>query len=157
MSLSESARAGQGAGHGGLSPGMIGARLDRLPATGTVWRMIVLLSLGGMFEFYDLFFTGYVAPGLVRSHILTPTTPGLFGTSGIASFVAALFAGLFVGTIAFSFVADRYGRRLIFTTSLLWYTVCTVVMAFQGSAGGLNLWRFLAGIGIGVELVTIDT
>jgi putative MFS transporter len=30
-------------------------------------------------------------------------------------------------------------------------------MAFQTSAFGLDLWRFLAGIGIGVELVTIDT
>jgi MFS transporter, putative metabolite:H+ symporter len=29
-------------------------------------------------------------------------------------------------------------------------------MAFQTDAFGLNLWRFIAGIGIGVELVTID-
>ncbi len=30
-------------------------------------------------------------------------------------------------------------------------------MAFQYSASGFNLWRFIAGIGIGVELVTIGT
>ena len=30
-------------------------------------------------------------------------------------------------------------------------------MAFQTTAFGLDLWRFIAGIGIGVELVTIDT
>ncbi len=118
---------------------------------------MVLLSLGGFFEFYDLFFTGYVAPGLVREHILTPTTPGLFGTSGVAGFVAALFAGLFVGTMLFGFVADRFGRRTIFTVSLLWYAVASAIMAFQSDAFGLNLWRFIAGIGIGVELVTIDT
>ena len=70
--------------------------------------------------------------------------------------VAALFAGLFVGTALFGFVADRLGRRTIFTFSLLWYTVASVVMAFQSDAFGLNLWRFIAGIGIGVELVTID-
>ena len=28
--------------------------------------MVTLLSLGGMFEFYDLFMTGYVIPGLVK-------------------------------------------------------------------------------------------
>jgi putative MFS transporter len=50
-----------------------------------------LLSFGGFFEYYDLFFTGYVAPGLFRENILTPTTPGLFGTTGVAGFVAALF------------------------------------------------------------------
>ena len=135
----------------------ISARLDRLPTTRRIWMMVVLLSLGGCFEYYDLFLTGYIAPGLVRSHIFTATTAGFFGNNGIASFVAAFFIGLFIGTIAFGFVADRFGRRSIFTASLIWYSVCTLVMAFQHSAGGINLWRLLAGIGIGVELVTIDT
>ena len=140
-----------------MQAGEIGARLDRLPATRSVWTLIALLSLGGFFEFYDLFFTGYVAPGLVREHILTPTTPGLFGTSGVAGFVASFFAGLFVGTLVFGFVADRFGRRTIFTISLLWYAAASAVMAFQTDADGLNLWRFITGIGVGVELVTIDT
>jgi putative MFS transporter len=135
----------------------IGARLDRLSASPAIWTRVVLLSLGGCFEYYDLFLTGYIAPGLVRGGILTPTTPGLFGTSGIASFVAALFAGLFVGTALFGFVADRFGRKTIFTYSLIWYSIASAVMAFQSDAFGLNLWRFIAGIGIGVELVTIDS
>ena len=138
-------------------PAQIAARLDRLPMTRSLWVTVILISLGGFFEYYDLLFTGYIAPGLVREGILTPTTPGLFGQSGIASFVAALFAGLFVGTMLFGFTADRLGRRTIFTLSLLWYTVASVAMAFQNDAFGLNLWRFIAGIGIGVELVTIDT
>ena len=114
-----------------------------------VWSRVALISLGGFFEFYDLFFTGYIAPGLVRSGILAPT--------GIAGFVAAMFSGLFVGTALVSFVADRFGRRVIFTYSLLWYTVASVIMAFQHDVFGLNLWRFISGIGVGVELVTIDT
>jgi len=122
-----------------------------------VWSRVALISLGGFFEFYDLFFTGYIAPGLVRSGILTPTTPGLFGTTGIAGFVAAMFSGLFVGTALVSFAADRLGRRTIFTWSLLWYSVASVIMAFQHDVFGLNLWRFISGIGVGVELVTIDT
>ena len=72
-------------------------------------------------------------------------------------FVAATFAGLFIGTLVFGFVADRFGRRTIFTFSLLWYCVATVVMAFQNTGVGVVLWRLIAGIGIGVELVTIDT
>jgi putative MFS transporter len=137
--------------------GLISARLDRLPATRAIWTRVILLSLGGFFEFYDLFFSGYIAPGLVRSHILTATTRGLFGTTGIASFIAAMFSGLFIGTALFGFVADRFGRRTIFTGSLLWYTAASVVMAFQNDVSGLNFWRFIAGIGVGVELVTIDT
>jgi len=141
----------------GDTASILSARLDRLPATRTIWKMVVLLSLGFFFEMYDLLFTGYVAPGLVKSGLLNATTPGLFGTTGVASFIAALFSGLFIGTIACGFLADRFGRRSIFTASLLWYTVANVIMAFQETAFGLNLWRFLAGIGIGVELVTIGT
>jgi MFS transporter, putative metabolite:H+ symporter len=114
---------------------------------------VALISLGGFFEFYDIFFAGYIAPGLVRSGILASS-----GTAGgVAGFVAAMFSGLFVGTALVSFVADRFGRRTIFTYSLLWYTAASVVMAFQHHAFGLNLWRFISGIGVGVELVTIDT
>ncbi|MBV8968385.1 MAG: MFS transporter [Verrucomicrobia bacterium] len=142
---------------GVVTAGVIAARLDRLPQTFTVWKLIILLSLGFFFELYDLLFTGNIAPGLVKSGILTPTTPGVFGSAGIASFVAALFGGLFIGAIACGFLADKYGRRAIFTYSLLWYTAANVVMAFQSTAFGLNLWRFVSGIGIGVELVVIGT
>jgi len=137
--------------------GRISARLDRLPATRAVWKLIVLLSLGFFFELYDLFFTGYVATGLVKSGILTPTTANFFGASGVASFVAALFGGLFLGTIACGFLADRFGRRAIFTWSLLWYVAANTIMAFQSTADGLNFWRFVSGMGIGVELITIGT
>ncbi|MCB8880502.1 MFS transporter [Acidisoma cellulosilytica] len=135
----------------------IGARLDRLPGTRRIWTMVILLSLGGCFEYFDLFLTGYIAPGLVHAHIFTATTAGFFGNNGIASFVAAFFIGLFIGTLAFGFVADRFGRRRIFTISLIWYSLCTLIMAFQKDAAGINLWRLLSGIGIGVELVTIDS
>jgi hypothetical protein len=45
----------------------IRTRLERLPATRYIWSLVLLLSLGGWFEYYDLFFTAYVGPGLVRS------------------------------------------------------------------------------------------
>ena len=140
-----------------ITSGNITARLDRLPLTRYLWILILLLSLGGWFEFYDLFFTAYVGPGLVKSGILTQTTRSFFGFSGLGAFVAATFAGLFVGTFAFGFIADRLGRRAVFTFSLLWYSVATVIMAFQTTAEGLNIWRLISGIGIGIELVTIDT
>ena len=136
---------------------LIAGRLERLPPTRGFWRRISLLSLGGFFEFYDLFMAAYIQPGLVKAGILTTTTPGLFGIGGFASFVAFFFLGLFVGTALFGFVADRLGRRVIFTGSLLWYAAASLVMAFQQDALHLDIWRFLCGIGIGVELVTIDT
>jgi putative MFS transporter len=131
------------------------ARLDRLPGTRHIWVLITLLSLGGMFEFYDLFMTAYVVPGLVKAGLLKDVQVGIF--AGPALFVAATFTGLFIGTFAFGYVADRYGRRTIFTYSMLWYCAATLIMAFQNSGLEVCLWRLIAGIGIGVELVTIDT
>ena len=137
-------------------PNEISRRLENLPASSHLWRLVILLSLGGCFEIYDLFFTGYIAPGLNRSGLLTTKTEAFFGFSGIGAFVAATFAGLFVGTFFLGFLADRFGRRSIFTYALLAYTAATVVMACQTTSGGVLLWRFIAGIGIGVEIITID-
>jgi putative MFS transporter len=131
------------------------ARLDRLPPAWPVWRLIVLISLGACFEFYDLMMTAYISPVLAKAGIFHKR--GLFGLPDQASFVAATFVGLFIGTIAVSQVADRFGRKRIFVASLLWYTAAAVVMAMQQDAIGIDLWRLVAGIGIGVELVTIDT
>jgi putative MFS transporter len=40
---------------------------------------------------------------------------------------------------------------------MLWYCAATLIMAFQNSGLEVALWRLIAGVGIGVELVTIDT
>ena len=140
----------------GLTPG-VNARIDRLPATRAVWMLVFLLSIGGWFEFYDLFFTAYIGVGLFKSGLFRPTTQGLFDLDGFASFIAALFTGLFLGTIAFSWLSDRFGRRAIFTFSLLWYSIGSLIMAFQATSASIDLWRLIASIGIGVELVNIDT
>jgi putative MFS transporter len=94
-------------------------------------------------------------PGLVKTGMFTGVAIWIF--SGPALFVAATFFGLFIGTFVFGFVADKYGRRAIFTFSMLFYCAATLVMAFQTTGWGVCLWRMIAGIGIGVELVTIDT
>jgi putative MFS transporter len=141
----------------------LSARLDRLPMTRHIWRLVTLISLGGCFEFYDLFLTAYIAPGLNKAGYFTPESLGVFNilgplhVAGVGTFVFALFAGLFVGAIFLGHVADSYGRRTVFTFSLVWYSITTAIMAFQTSGFTVDLWRFIAGIGIGIELVTIDT
>src|SRR5579872_686079 len=133
----------------------IGARVDALPAA-SVWPLVALISLGGFFEFYDLMMTAYISPVLVRDGVFHLGARGLFGLDDQASFAAATFLGLFVGTVAFAGIADRFGRRAIFTFSLLWYTAATLAMAAASGPVGIDLARFVGGAGIGVELVTID-
>ncbi len=139
------------------SPASIAARLDRLPLTRTIWRLVTLISIGGAFEFYDIFLAAYIAPGLNGSGIFKGSTLGLFGIGGMGFFIFCSFMGMFLGCIAFGPVADRFGRRSIFVTALLWYSAATAVMAFQSTAASVDLWRFIASIGVGLEQVTIDT
>jgi putative MFS transporter len=125
--------------------------------TRTLWRLVLLISLGGACELYDIFLTAYISPGLVASGLFANSAVGLFGINGVGFFVFSNFAGMLLGCMFFGYVADRFGRRTIFIFSLLWYSVATAVMAFQNTASGIDLWRFIAGIGIGLEQVTIDT
>jgi len=139
------------------TPASIAARLDRLPLTRTIWRLVTLISIGGAFEFYDIFLAAYIAPGLNAGGVFKGSTLGLFGIGGMGFFIFCSFMGMFLGCMAFGPVADRFGRRSIFVTALLWYSAATAVMAFQSTAAGVDFWRFIASIGVGLEQVTIDT
>ncbi|HEY4165316.1 MAG TPA: MFS transporter, partial [Reyranella sp.] len=57
----------------------IAARLDRLPRSRYTRNLIILISLGGCFELYDLFFGAYIAAGLFAGKLFTPTTQMFFG------------------------------------------------------------------------------
>jgi MFS transporter, putative metabolite:H+ symporter len=132
------------------------ARIDRLPACRSTWMPVLLVSLAAMFEMYDLYQTSYVPLGLIRDGIFSAGEGGFFGLTDQATFASATFMGLFFGAIVFAQVADRFGRRQIFVWALLAYSAATAVLAFQTTRIGVDLCRFAAGIGLGVELVTID-
>lgn len=128
----------------------IAARLDRLPPSRTVWTMVILISLGGVFEFYDLFFTGYVAPGMVQSGLFKPESLGFFAAlqplavAGFGTFVFATFAGLWVGTLVLGYVADR-SNAITALHTILWDALLVAValhvlaIAVYAVAKGHNL------------------
>ena len=135
----------------------VSARLDRLPPTRYFKGLVARIATGGWFEFYEMFMAAYVALGLISSGLYRATTTGLFDVNGFASFLGSFFGGMFVGTVALGGFTDRFGRRSVFTAAMLIYSVATFVAAFQTTPEALDLWRFFAGVGIGVQLITVDT
>ena len=135
----------------------IAARIDALPSGKSLWVFISLLALGGFFELYDLFETGYISSGLLAEKIFHPGNAGIFGISDQAAFASVTFLGLFIGASLLAKYADKFGRRMTFIFALGWYGIFSLMMAFQNTAEGIILCRLLVGIGLGVELVTIDT
>jgi MFS transporter, putative metabolite:H+ symporter len=127
----------------------IAARIERLPLGKFHRRFIALVSLGGWFDFYDIYMMAYIGAALQQSRFLT--------LEQFSAVIAAGFLGMFTGTILFGMGSDRMGRRSAFVAMLLIYSLFTLAGAFAPSANWLIVLRFFAGIGIGAELVVIDT
>jgi MFS transporter, putative metabolite:H+ symporter len=126
----------------------IAARIERLPLGRFHRRFITLVSLGNFFDLYDIFVVAYIGAALQQSHFLT--------LQQFTAFIASGFFGMFVGTIAFGIGSDRFGRRIVFMTLLLFYSIFTLACAFAPSAAWLIALRFFAGAGIGAEIIIID-
>jgi MFS transporter, putative metabolite:H+ symporter len=127
----------------------IAERIERLPLGGFHRRFIALVSLGNFFDLYDIFIVAYIGAALQQS--------GFLSLRQFTFFVAAGFLGMFVGTVVFGMGSDRMGRRSAFILLLLIYSVFSFGDAFAPTAAWLIALRFFAGVGIGAEIVVIDT
>jgi putative MFS transporter len=130
-------------------PTTVSSVLDGLPVTRWHWRLVVFVGLGSFFDLYEVFLGGVLAPVLATEFKL--------GTIGKAMVIAAGFAGMFVGANVLSVVADRLGRRRVFILNLLVYSLFSLAAAFSPNVETFLVLRFLAGIGLGAELVLVDT
>src|ERR1700709_1950177 len=105
------------------------------------WGIIFLCGLCLIMDGFDLQAIGYVAPAPVRDWEIASSSMG-------PVFSAAL-VGVLIGSLMFSMLADRIGRRPVLIGVTLYFSALTFMAARVDTLNQLLVIRFLGGIGLG--------
>ncbi|WP_310717589.1 MFS transporter [Streptomyces lydicus] len=125
------------------------ARLDRLPPSRWHRRITLVVGIGAFFDLYEIFLGGVLAAVLAEQWHL--------GHTAKSWVIAAGFLGMFAGANVLSVLADRFGRRRMFLVNLGTYALFSLLCAFAPNLSWLLALRALSGLGLGAELVLVDT
>ena len=123
----------------------------------TRYHLVVFAGcwLGGLFDGMDSTFMSAVQPKAVAELL-----QGIQGVDSkhIASLINSAFLfGWMGGGILFGMIGDKLGRVRSMLFSILLYAIFTGCAGFSQTWWQLALFRFLTGLGIGGELVSITT
>lgn len=127
----------------------LNARLDSLDLGPFHRRLLVVSGLGWMFDAMDVLLISYILAALGKEWNLDPTQRGYVLSVG--------FLGMFIGAAASGWLADRIGRKVLFQSTLLLYSVATGLCAIAPNLGILLVLRFFVGLGLGGELPVAST
>jgi len=104
-------------------------------------RVFVLCMICLIMDGFDVQAMGYVAPAIVDDWGIPRAQLG-----GV--FAAANF-GVLLGSLVFSMVADKIGRRPVLIGATLFFSVMAIATAYAQNVPQLLWLRFIAGIGMG--------
>jgi AAHS family benzoate transporter-like MFS transporter len=111
----------------------------------TVTWVVLLASLGMIFDGYDLVVFGTVVSTFLRNPgeigAVTPASAGALGSYALV--------GVLVGAIAAGAIGDIVGRRKILLVGYAWFSIWMAFTALTTSATVFGIGRFFTGIGIG--------
>jgi MFS family permease len=129
----------------------IPARLDRLPWSPFHRLVNAALGITWILDGLEVTLAGSVAAALQQSPVLhlSAEEVGLTGT--------AYIAGAVVGALGFGHLADRFGRKRLFSVTLGLYLLATAATAFAWDFTSFALFRALTGAGIGGEYSAINS
>lgn len=118
---------------------------------------LVLLGcwLGGVFDGMDSTLMSVVNPSAIPE--LIGSHDKVLITQHTSYIIAIFLAGWTLGGIIFGMIGDALGRVRSMVMSILLYALFTGLAGFAQSWEMLAVCRFLTGIGIGGELVSITT
>lgn len=128
---------------------MILERLEQLPVGSFQYKLLLITGLGWLFDSMDTGLIAFVLPVLAKEWSLSPAQVGWIGSIGLI--------GMALGAILAGTLADRIGRKRVFTLTVLLYSISTGMCALSWSYESLLFFRFLVGFGLGGELPVAAT
>lgn len=127
----------------------ISPRIDRLPSTPLLRKILLLTGIGWMFDAMDQGMVSNVMAAIGKEWALSTDQLGLLGSVGML--------GMGLGAALSGMAADRWGRRNVILSTLVMYGVASGLSGFSNSFGMLLVLRFLTGFGLGGELPAAAT
>ncbi len=128
---------------------MILERLESLPVGSFQYKLLLVTGLGWLFDSMDTGLISFILPILAKEWSLTPAQVGWIGSVGLI--------GMALGAVLAGTLADRIGRKKVFTITVLLYSLSTGMCALAWSYESLLFFRFLVGFGLGGELPVAAT
>lgn len=128
---------------------MILERLEKLPVGSFHYKLLMVTGLGWLFDSMDTGLIAFVLPVLAKEWGLTTAQMGWIGSIGLI--------GMALGAIISGTVADKIGRKKVFSITVLLYSLATGACALAWSYESLLVFRFLVGFGLGGELPVAAT
>ena len=128
---------------------MLLKRLEALPVGSFHYRLLILTGLGWMFDAMDTGLISFVLPVLAKEWNLTQSEMGMIGSIGL---LGMAFGAVIAGTIA-----DKIGRKSVFSLTLFLYSIATGLCALSWNFESLLVFRFFVGFGLGGELPVAAT
>ena len=128
---------------------MILDRLERMPVGSFHYKLLLVTGLGWLFDSMDTGLIAFVLPVLAKEWGLSPEQMGWIGSIGLI--------GMALGAVISGTLADRIGRKKVFTITVLMYALATGMCALAWSYESLLFFRFLVGFGLGGELPVAAT
>ena len=122
----------------------------------THWLVIVIASLGFLFDTYELLMTPLAGvPAIAELLNVPPNNPLVTDWMGRMLWMTALCGGTF--GLAGGWLIDRFGRKRIMAVSIFVYALSPFAAAFSTTLGAFIFFRCTTFIGVCVEFVAAIT
>lgn len=128
---------------------MVLERLEALPLGRFHYKLLLVTGLGWLFDSMDTGLIAFILPVLAKEWGLAPGQMGLIGSIGLI--------GMALGAVVSGTIADRIGRKKVFTITVLLYSIASAFCTLSWNYQSLLVFRFLVGFGLGGELPVAAT